>query len=86
MYLRFSKRTIRGYWQTACILCGKKALYHCGGDGYCSTHKANAVARRRLVEPYKTAKSQAIEAREKAFDDADLAKRRWHMHQRLKSK
>ena len=42
---RFHRTTVRGYYQTQCVECGKKALYHCGGDGYCRDHKHIAVAR-----------------------------------------
>lgn len=36
----------KGYLQTICILCPKKAIYHTGGDGYCFDHKANAINKR----------------------------------------
>jgi hypothetical protein len=45
----FAKSTIRGYWQLKCHLCDGKALYHCGGKGYCRDHRYVAVNRRKAV-------------------------------------
>ncbi len=36
----------KGYEQVACIVCGDKAIYHTGGDGYCRGHREDAVRRR----------------------------------------
>lgn len=32
-----------GYMQKVCHLCTGKALYHCGGKGFCKVHREEAV-------------------------------------------
>ena len=69
---KFRNRTLRGYYQTECVVCKKKAIYHCGGDGYCREHKELAVQRRIKYRDTRELISNDWESRMAEFDKQDL--------------
>lgn len=73
---------VRGYYQTVCCLCPKKAIYHCGGDGYCRNHKSEAVKRFQKRNNYLDIKATSFED---ILDTQDDIQRK-HEHLRLVKK
>lgn len=74
--MRFAKQTIRGYYQEDCVECGKLALYHCGGDGYCQDHRQIAVQRRIASTKIKEMGKHEFEQYKAESDDRLLSRQR----------
>lgn len=68
----------RGYYQILCCIvvegkaCNGKALYHCGGDGYCKVHRYIAVDRLTKRGTYLDLKDASFNEDIQSFDEQDL--------------
>lgn len=65
----------KGYWTLWCCLCPdgdvRKALYHCGGHGYCKLHKQAAIDRRLKYRDTQEGIAARFEAERQAKDNWD---------------
>ena len=80
------------YLVRRCVYCGKKALYRVGVRGYCSAHRAVAIARTNMVlrgkEGYRSAREKDLSAHERDVRSGDrlLAWRRQSDKRRTKDR